>query len=239
MEGKSKIVEIKNLSKRYGSILALHDISLSLNSGKIIGLLGPNGAGKTTLIKILTGLIQNYNGEVLIDGHPIGRETKAVVSYLPDAEFIGRSWTVKYAIEFYKDFFADFDENKALELMKILNVPLNQSFKSLSKGTKEKVQLVLTLSRNAKLYIFDEPIAGVDPAARDLIFRLILDNYNKDASIIISTHLIADAEQILDEFIFIQRGVIKMHGDVKKVVEEKGMSIDKLFREEFRCLADF
>lgn len=233
------ILEIKGLTKQYGKLVALNDVNLTLQQGRIVGLLGPNGAGKTTIIKIVTGMIKNYQGTVLIDGNPIGIHSKSLISYLPDTDFIGSGWTVKYAMEYYGDFFADFDRKKAEMLIERLSIPVNQRFKTLSKGTREKVQLILTLSRQAKLYIFDEPIAGVDPAARDVIFKLILDNYNRDATIIISTHLISDAERILDDYIFIKKGHIVECGDVRQTIEEKGKSIDEIFREEFKCLEDF
>lgn len=234
------IVDIRNLTKRYGKdFIALDNIDLSLPKGKIIGLLGPNGSGKTTLIKILSGLITSYNGTVLIDGKLVGVETKKIVSYLPDVDFINDTWTTKYAIEYYGDFFADFDKEKALLLMNKLDIDLNKKFKQLSKGTREKVQLILCLSRRAELYIFDEPIAGVDPAARELIFKLILDNYNKEASIIISTHLISEAEKILSDFVFIKKGKIVRSGNVEQVLLEEKKTLDELFREDFRCLSDF
>ena len=233
-------IEIKNLTKLYGKdSIALYDVNLTLPQGKIVGLLGPNGAGKTTLIKILTGIIKNYSGEVYVNDYKVGVETKKHIAYLPDIEFIDPSWNVSYAISYYQDFFNDFDKDKALHLMEKLDIPLNKKFKALSKGTREKVQLILTLSRQSDIYIFDEPIAGVDPAARDLIFDLILQNYNKAATIIISTHLIADVERILDQFVFIKKGKIVRQGDVKETTQKEGKSIDEIFREDFRCLADF
>lgn len=240
MENNNYIVQIKHLDKFYGKkFCALHNINLNIESGKIVGLLGPNGAGKTTMIKILSGMIQNYHGEVLINNMPIGIETKKIVSYLPDSEFLDPDWTVSYSLEYYSTFFDDFDKEKALKLIDQLGLDLKKKFSKLSKGTKEKLQLILTLSRNAKLYIFDEPIAGVDPAARDLIFKLILDNCAKDATILISTHLISDAEKILDDYIFIKKGGIVEIGNVKQVREETGKTIDEIFREEFSCLQDF
>ena len=234
-----RLVEINKLVKSYKDVYALNNVNLVLEKGKIYGLLGPNGAGKTTLIKILTGLIRNYDGYVLVKDKPLGMESRKIISFLPDHEYIADSWTVEYSIEYYGDFFEDFDKAKALDLMSKLDIPLKKTFKSLSKGTREKVQLVLCLSRKAELYIFDEPIAGVDPAARDLIFKLILDNYNPEGSILISTHLISDAEKILDEFIFIKKGRIVQAGNVKKVKEETGKTLDEIFREEFKCLGDF
>ena len=232
-------VEINDLYKSYGDVIALNHISLTLQKGKIYGLLGPNGAGKSTLIKILAGLIRNYQGEVKVNDKPLGIESRKVISYLPDSQAFADHWTVSYALEYYGDFFDDFDKEKALNLIEQLDVPLKKTFKTLSKGTKEKVQLILCLSRKAELYIFDEPIAGVDPAARDLIFKLILDNYNQKGSIIVSTHLISDAENILDEFFFIKKGKIVNQGNVKAIKEEKQMTLDQIFREEFKCLRDF
>lgn len=236
---KEIVLQVNNLTKKYGDVLALDNVSLELERGKIYGLLGPNGAGKTTLIKIIAGLIRNYQGEVKVNNEKLGINSRKVISYLSDHEFISDSWSVEYAVEFYGDFFDDFDKDKALRLINSLNIPLKKSFKSLSKGTKEKLQLVLTLSRNAELYIFDEPIAGVDPAARDLIFKLILDNYNHNGSIVISTHLISEAESVLDEYIFLKKGKVVQIGNVKKVKEEKQKSLDEIFKEEFRCLSDF
>lgn len=233
------LVEINNLSKSYGKFKALDNITLTFSKGRIIGLLGPNGAGKTTLIKILTGLIRNYEGTILVNSKPIGIESRKIISFLPDDDFLDKTWTVGYAIEYYSDFFADFDREKAYELVNKLGLNLKQTFKTLSKGTREKLQLILTLSRQAELYIFDEPIAGVDPAARDLIFNLILENYNKEASIIISTHLISEAEKILDDFVFIKNGSIVNFGNVKETKEKTGKTIDEIFREEFKCLQDF
>ncbi len=233
------LVETRGLTKRYKDVLALDSVNLILEKGKIYGLLGPNGAGKTTLIKIITGLIRNYEGQVLVKEQPLGIEAKKIISFLPDHEYIDDSWTVNYALEYYGDFFEDFDKEKAIKLFKQLDIPFDRHFKTFSKGTKEKVQLILCLSRKAEIYIFDEPIAGVDPAARDLIFKLIMENYNSEASILISTHLIADAEGILDNFIFIKKGQIVKFGDVKKVKEETGKTLDEIFREDFKCLSDF
>lgn len=228
-----------NLTKRYGDVLALDGVSVSLEKGKIYGFLGPNGAGKTTFIKIISGLIRNYTGEIYINDRPLSLQSRKIISYLPDQEFISGNWTIEYALEYYGDFFEDFDKSKALKLIELLDLPLKKTFKTLSKGTREKLQLILCLSRKADLYIFDEPIAGVDPAARDVIFKLILENYNKEGSIIISTHLISDAEKILDDFFFIKKGKIVKSGNVKQIKEEKGKSLDEIFREEFKCLSDF
>ena len=234
-----KLVETFELTKVYKGCLALENVSISLEKGKIYGLLGPNGAGKTTLIKILTGLIRNYSGQVKVNGEFINSNTRKIISYLPDHEYIADSWTIEYALEYYGDFFEDFNKEKAITLLQQLDIPLKKTFKSLSKGNKEKVQLILCLSRKAELYVFDEPIAGVDPAARDLIFKLIMENYNPEGSILISTHLISDAEQILDKYIFIKKGQIVQEGDVKQVTTEKNMTLDEIFREEFKCLSDY
>ena len=234
-----KLVETFELTKVYKGCLALENVSISLEKGKIYGLLGPNGAGKTTLIKILTGLIRNYSGQVKVNGEFINSNTRKIISYLPDHEYIADSWTIEYALEYYGDFFEDFNKEKAINLLQQLDIPLKKTFKSLSKGNKEKVQLILCLSRKAELYVFDEPIAGVDPAARDLIFKLIMENYNPEGSILISTHLISDAEQILDKYIFIKKGQIVQEGDVKQVTTEKNMTLDEIFREEFKCLSDY
>jgi ABC-2 type transport system ATP-binding protein len=234
-----KLVETFELTKVYKGCLAIENVSISLEKGKIYGLLGPNGAGKTTLIKILTGLIRNYSGQVKVNGEFINSNTRKIISYLPDHEYIADSWTIEYALEYYGDFFEDFNKEKAITLLQQLDIPLKKTFKSLSKGNKEKVQLILCLSRKAELYVFDEPIAGVDPAARDLIFKLIMENYNPEGSILISTHLISDAEQILDKYIFIKKGQIVQEGDVKQVTTEKNMTLDEIFREEFKCLSDY
>lgn len=234
------ILQIRNLTKIYNrSHPALFDVNLDLKKGRIVGLLGPNGAGKTTLIKILSGMILNYKGDILIDNHKIGIETKKIVSYLPDSDFFDPSWKVKYAIEYYGAFFSDFDEDKALRLINQLDIDLNQKFSKLSKGNREKLQLIMTLSRNAKLYLFDEPIAGVDPAARDLIFKLIINNCAKDSTILISTHLISEAENIFDDYIFLKKGAVIEYGDVKETVAQKGKTINELFKEVFSCLQDF
>lgn len=233
------IVKTHNLSKSYNKIVALKNVDFCVKKGRIVGLLGPNGAGKTTLIKILTGLIKKYEGDIKIDGFDVGIESKKIVAYLPDSNYIDNQWTVKYAMDFYKDFFNDFDELKAASLFRVFDIDVDSKFKTLSKGNKEKVQLILTLSRRAKVYIFDEPIAGVDPAARELIFELILRNVEPGASVIISTHLISDAESILDDFVFLKKGEIVRSGDVVETRQLTGKTIDELFREDFRCLADF
>lgn len=228
------IVVINNLTKRFSQITALDNFSIKLPKGKVIGMLGPNGSGKTTLIKILTNLSMQYEGEVLINGQKPGIETKKIVSYLPDCNFLSDSWTVNDAIEYFVDFFVDFDEQKARNLISQLGINFNQKIKTLSKGTKEKVHLVLVLSRNAELYIFDEPIAGVDPAARDLIFKLILENYNKNGTILMATHLILEAETIFDYAFFINNGRLALYDSVENIKNKTGKTLVNLFREIYR-----
>ncbi len=234
MEVKKHIIEINSLSKSYGDFLAIDNLSVDFPFGKIIGLLGPNGSGKTTLIKLFTGMLHQYEGNILIDGLKPGIDTKKVVSYLPDRNFLPRKWTAKDIIEYYKDFFPDFMEERAWELIKQLEIDPNKRFKEMSKGTKEKIQLIMILSRKAKLYIFDEPIAGVDPAARELIFRLILSNFDRECSIIICTHLISEVEDILDYAIFISKGKIALKNDVDAIREATGKSLNEVFKEMYR-----
>lgn len=229
------IVECKNLSKAYGKKTALSHINLALESGHIIGLLGPNGSGKTTLIKLLNGLLTPSEGELYIGENPIGVESKKIVSYLPDQTYLNGNLKVREIIHYFKDFYADFDENRAYDMLKKLKIQPEHKLKTMSKGTKEKVQLILVMSRRAKLYILDEPIAGVDPAARDYILDTILSNYDEDATILISTHLISDIENILDKVIFIKDGQIVLTSSVDKIREEQQKSIDTLFREVFKC----
>lgn len=231
----SAILECKNLSKAYGNKTALSHINLTLESGRIIGLLGPNGSGKTTLIKLLNGLLTPSEGELYVNQTPIGIETKKIISYLPDQTYLNGSMRIQEIIRFFKDFYEDFDETKAYDMLKKLNIEPTAKLKTMSKGTKEKVQLILIMSRRAKLYVLDEPIAGVDPAARDYILNTILNNYAEDATIIISTHLISDIENILDEVIFIKDGQISLTSSVDKIREENGKSVDTLFREVFKC----
>ena len=231
----SAILECKNLSKAYGNKTALSHINLTLESGRIIGLLGPNGSGKTTLIKLLNGLLTPSEGELYVNQTPIGIETKKIISYLPDQTYLNGSMRIREIIRFFKDFYEDFDETKAYDMLKKLNIEPTAKLKTMSKGTKEKVQLILIMSRRAKLYVLDEPIAGVDPAARDYILNTILNNDAEDATIIISTHLISDIENILDEVIFIKDGQISLTSSVDKIREENGKSVDALFREVFKC----
>lgn len=229
------IFECKNLSKSYSSHPVLSNLNLKLQPGRIVGLLGPNGSGKTTLIKLASGLLVPNSGEILIDGIAPGIETKKIVSYLPDKNYLCKWMKVSELVDFFEDFYEDFDKTKALEMINHLHINSNDKLKSLSKGTKEKVQLILVMSRNAKLYLLDEPIGGVDPAARDYILDTIISNYNKDATIIISTHLIYDIERVLDDIIFIKNGQITLTSSVDDIRESKNTSVDALFREEFRC----
>jgi len=228
------IIECQNISKVYGSNIALLDLSLSIPRGKIVGLLGPNGSGKTTLIKLAAGLLVPNVGTILVDGKVPGPETKAVVSYLPERTYFNSWMKVNELLDFFADFYADFDKAKALDMLHRLGITPERRLKELSKGTKEKVQLILVMSRNAKLYLLDEPIAGVDPAARDYILDTIISNYNKDATVIISTHLISDIEQTLDEFVFIKNGKLLLAGNAKEYREQNNKTIDALFRELFR-----
>lgn len=232
----SELVKIKGLTKSYDKRKnALDHLDLTIPSGRIIGLLGPNGSGKTTLIKLLAGLLMPNEGEILICGKEPGAETKAVVSYLPERTYFRSSMRVKELIEYFQDFYADFRPERARELLGNLKIDENASLKTLSKGTKEKVQLIMVMSRDARLYLLDEPIAGVDPAARDYILRTIISNYNEDATVILSTHLISDIEQILDEVIFIKEGRILLQDSVENIREQQGKSVDAYFREVFVC----
>ena len=229
------ILECKNLSKHYGKVAALEGVDLSIEPGRVVGLLGPNGSGKTTFIKLVNGLLTPTAGEVLIEGAKPGPASKALVAYLPDRDFLADWMTVEQQIRFFADFYKDFDAEKAREMLARLGIDPAQRFKTLSKGTREKVQLILVMSRKAGLYLLDEPIGGVDPATRDYILDTIIRNYNPEAAVLISTHLIADVEQVLDEVIFIQNGQILLQSDVDSIREEKGMSVDQYFREVFKC----
>ncbi len=229
------LVECKHVTKKYGMKVALDDVNLTIEKGKIIGLLGPNGSGKTTLIKLLNDLLVPNSGEILIQGNHPGVETKKIISYLPERTYLSFNMRIKEVIQYFKDFYDDFREEVAYELLKKLGINPNDQLKTLSKGMKEKVQLILVMSRKAQLYILDEPIGGVDPAARDYILDTILKNFNEDASILISTHLISDIEKILDEVIFIKDGKIVLHESSDQLRDESGKSIDGYFREEFKC----
>lgn len=229
------ILQCKNLSKRYGATEALKGIDLELEAGRIVGLLGPNGSGKTTFIKLANGLLKPTEGEILIDGNRPGKETKAEVAYLPDRDFLPDYMSVSQLIKYYSDFFSDMNTAKAEEMLRSLDLDKDMKLKKMSKGTKEKVQLILTMSRDARVYFLDEPIAGVDPAARDYILRTIITNYNPDALVVISTHLIADVENVLDDVVFIKEGSIVFHKEADVIREEEAKSIDGLFREVFKC----
>ena len=229
------ILECKGLSKRFGRIQALEDINLSIEPGRVVGLLGPNGSGKTTLIKLANGLLTPTSGEILIDGRAPGKESKALVSYLPDKEYLPDWMSARQLMDFFADFYADFDRERAVEMLTRLGIDESMRIKQMSKGTREKVQLILVMSRQAKLYLLDEPIGGVDPATRDYILDTIIRNYNPSAAVVISTHLIADVEQVLDDVIFIQNGHVALQSSVDEIREEKGKSVDAYFREVFKC----
>ena len=223
------------VEKSYGKTQVLRGVDLTLPKGKIVGLLGPNGAGKTTLIKLICGLLTPNSGVIEVAGMPISPETKALVSYLPERTYLGDWMTVKDALKLFRDFYADFDWDKAMDMLARLKVSPEARFKTLSKGTREKVQLVLVMSRRALLYVLDEPIGGVDPAAREYILSTILTNYNEEGTILISTHLISDIETVLDEAVFLKDGQIVLHESVDSIRASKGMSVDGLFREVFKC----
>ena len=231
----NELVRCTNVSRSFGEVRALNGVDLSLPSGRIIGLLGPNGSGKTTLIKILNGLLQPSAGEVRIAGNLPGVETKKIVSYLPDRGYFPAWMRVGDMIELFADFYADFDRVKAAEMCRVLGLDEKLPIKTLSKGTREKMQLMLVMSRAAKLYLLDEPIAGVDPAAREFIMRTILTNYSEDGTVLISTHLILDVEQVLDEAVFLRQGQVVLHESVDSIRERTGGSVDQLFRDMFRA----
>ena len=229
------ILECRALSKSYGAKAALSGVDLVIEPGRIVGLLGPNGSGKTTLIKLANGLLTPTSGEILIDGRKPSRATKAIVSYLPDRSTLPGWMSIAQALDYYGDFYADFRRGVAEQMLMNLGLDRTQKIKTLSKGMREKTQLILTMSREAKLYLLDEPIGGVDPATRDYILRTIISNYSEDAAVIISTHLIADVEQVLDEVVFLREGQVMLHESVEQIRDEKGKSVDELFREVFRC----
>lgn len=234
--GACNLVEFHNVTKSYDmQRAAVDNVNLILPRGKIIGLLGPNGSGKTTLIKMLNGLLTPTAGTILINGKPVGPESKARVAYLPDRTYLTGTRTIKQILDYFCDFYEDFSREKAMGMLENLNIEPSARMNSLSKGTKEKVQLILVMSRNADLYILDEPIAGVDPAARDYILRTIINNYNPDATVLISTHLISDIEQVLDEVVFMRYGKLVLYTSVDNIREEKGKSVDAYFREVFAC----
>ena len=229
------ILECRDLCKRYGSVQALDHVNLRLEPGRIVGLLGPNGSGKTTLIKMANGLLTWEHGDLLIDGMVPGAATKSIVSYLPERTYLSDWMTAAQTIDFFEDFYPDFRRDRAEDMLLRLNVPLDRKIRQLSKGTREKVQLILVMSRKAKLYLLDEPIGGVDPATRDYILSTIIGNYDPEATVLISTHLIADVEQVLDDVVFISQGQIVLQKSVDEIREEQGKSVDQLFREVFRC----
>lgn len=229
------ILECSHINKWFGSKNALTDINLQIEPGRIIGLLGPNGSGKSTFIKIASGLLVPNGGTITISGSPIGPKTKSIVSYLPDKNYLSDWMKVSQLLDCFNDFYEDFDRVKANEMLKRLNISSNERFKTMSKGTKEKVQLVLVMSRKASLYLLDEPIGGVDPASRDYILNTIITNYNEEGSIIISTHLISDIEQILDDVILLKNGNVELVSSVDDIRAQYQKSVDELFREVYKC----
>lgn len=229
------LLKCNNLTKTYGNVTALSNINLQIESGHIIGLLGPNGSGKTTLIKLIAGLLSPTSGSIYVQEKPLGTASKSLISYLPDHSYLNDNWKVQDMIDFFADFYKDFDSTRAYDMLEKLNINPSHKLKTFSKGTKEKVQLILVMSRRASIYILDEPIAGVDPAARDYILEIILSNYDENATLLISTHLISDIENILDEVIFIQNGTIHTHASVDDLRQKDHKSIDALFREVFKC----
>lgn len=231
----NELLKINNVNKRYGHFKALNNVSLTLSEGKIIGLLGPNGSGKTTLIKIINGLLKEYDGEILINGNKIGEKTRKIISYLPDENYFQDWMYVRDVLGIFSDLYEDFDKENCLTLMNRFKLDKGMKIKEMSKGMKEKFQLSLVMSRKAKLYILDEPIAGVDPAAREVILDVILNNYEEDALVLISTHLISDLETIFDDVVFLKDGEIVLHQSTEDLRLERKQSIDEAFREVFRC----
>ena len=229
------VLECKALTKNYGHVAALDGVDFTIEPGRIVGLLGPNGSGKTTLIKLANGLLTPTSGEILVCGIAPGKESHALVSYLPERTSIPTWMTTNQLLDFYQDFYADFRRDAAEEMLRHLNIQPKQHIKQMSKGTREKVQLIMVMSRAAKLYLLDEPIGGVDPATRDYILSTIIGNYNPEAAVVISTHLISDVEKVLDDVIFINQGRVMLQSSVDQIREEKGMSVDELFREVFKC----
>ena len=229
------VLTCNNLTKHYGHVTALDGVSFSIEPGRIVGLLGPNGSGKTTLIKLANGLLTPTSGELTVCGLRPGKESHALVSFLPERTAIPTWMSATQLLDFYGDFYQDFRRDAAEEMLQHLNISPRQRIKQMSKGTREKVQLIMVMSRAAKLYLLDEPIGGVDPATRDYILSTIITNYNPEAAVIISTHLIADVEKVLDEVIFINQGQVVLQSSVDEIREEKGMSVDALFREVFKC----
>ena len=231
----NELLTCTGLTKQYGSKAALDNLNLTLPRDRIIGLLGPNGSGKTTLIKLINGLLAPTAGQLYINGNEPGPDTKKVVSYLPERTYFNSWMKVNDILDFFCDFYADFRRNRAEDMLQRLGIDPTARLSTMSKGTKEKVQLIMVMSRDADLYCLDEPIGGVDPAARDYILQTIISNYNENASVLISTHLISDIENVLDDVIFIQNGHIRLHTSVDAIREQEGKSVDTLFREVFRC----
>ena len=229
------VLECRDLVKRYGPVTALDGVNLTIQPGKIVGLLGPNGSGKTTLIKLANGLLTPTEGEILINGQEPGKESRGIVSYLPDKEYLAEWMNVTQLMNFFEDFYGDFDRERATEMLGRLGIDETQRIKQMSKGTREKVQLILVMSRRAKLYLLDEPIGGVDPATRDYILDTIIRNYNPQAAVVISTHLIADVEQVLDEVVLINGGHVILQSSVDDIRAKYNRSVDGYFREVFRC----
>lgn len=232
-------VYIENLTKKYGDRKALDAVSFTIPEGEIIGLLGPNGAGKTTLIKVLTGLLQKQSGTILVDNQELGVKTKALISYLSDQNALGKWMKINDVIHTYKDFFPDFDEKRCREMIESLKLEEKSSLRSLSKGMYEKLQLSMTMARDARLYVLDEPLAGVDPATRDFILTTILNNFRPTSSILISTHLVSDIEQIFDRVIFLNKGKIILNERVESIREKRNISINALFKEVFSCYSNY
>ena len=230
-----KLLEVKNLDKNFGNKEILKDINFSITNGRIVGLLGKNGAGKSTLIKLINDLLTPTSGEILIKGQKIGVETKKVISYLPERTYLNKEMKVSEVISYFEDFYENFDSEKAKKLLKDLDLNIDEKLSKMSKGMQEKVGLVLVMSRNADLYVLDEPLGGVDPATRDYILDTILSNFNENASVIISTHLISDIEKILDEVIFIDKGKLVLQSDADKLRDKEKSSIDEIFRRMFKC----
>ena len=230
-----KLLEVKKLDKSFDNKEILKDINFSISKGKIVGLLGKNGAGKSTLIKLINDLLTPTNGEILIKGNKIGVESKKIISYLPERTYLNKQMKVSEVISYFEDFYDNFDSEKAKKLLKDLDLDISQKLSKMSKGMQEKVVLVLVMSRKADLYVLDEPLGGVDPATRDYILDTILSNFNENASVIISTHLISDIEKILDEVIFIDKGKVILQSDADKLRNKEKSSIDEIFRRMFKC----
>lgn len=229
------LIKTENLAKAYGSFYALNGLSLEASGGQIIGLLGPNGCGKTTFMKVLAGLIKDYKGVVEIDGHTPGLYTKSILSYLPEKTYLSDWMKPSYAIDYFADFYSDFDKAKAQEMLRTFGLSLDQKIKTMSKGMQEKIQLILVMSRSSKIYLLDEPLSGIDPAARSVLLDIILNNYSENATLILSTHLIYDVERIFDRIIMMKQGRIEINNTVDDIRAQYGKSVDELFREVFRC----